>query len=54
VDHLCADASKAVKDLDWEPTVAFDDLVTMMVDADLALLSRPGAHEDDSYGPEAL
>jgi GDPmannose 4,6-dehydratase len=53
VDHLCADASKAVKDLGWEPTVGFDDLVTMMVDSDLALLSRPGAHDDDSYGPEA-
>ncbi len=53
VDHLCADASKAVKHLSWEPTVAFDDLVSMMVDSDLALLSRPGAHEDDSYGPEA-
>ena len=53
VDHLCADPSKAAKELGWEPTVGFDELVTMMVESDLALLSGPGAHEDDSFGPEA-
>jgi GDPmannose 4,6-dehydratase len=53
VDHLCADPSKAAKDLPWEPTVGFDELVTMMVESDLALLSGPGAHADDSFGPEA-
>jgi GDPmannose 4,6-dehydratase len=53
VDHLCADPSKAAKDLGWEPTVGFDDLVAMMVESDLALLSVAGAGEDDSYGPEA-
>ncbi len=53
VDHLCADPSKAAKELGWEPSVGFDELVTMMVESDLAQLSGPGAHEDDSFGPEA-
>jgi GDPmannose 4,6-dehydratase len=53
VDHLCADPSKAAKELGWEPTVGFDELVTMMVESDLALLSGPSAHEADSFGPEA-
>jgi GDPmannose 4,6-dehydratase len=52
VDHLCADASKVAKELGWEPTVGFDELVTMMVESDLALLSGPGAPHDDSFGPE--
>jgi GDPmannose 4,6-dehydratase len=39
VEHLCADASKAKRVLDWEPVVAFEELVRMMVDSDLALLS---------------
>jgi GDPmannose 4,6-dehydratase len=52
VDHLCADPSKVSKELGWEPTVAFDELVTMMVESDLALLSGPEAHHDDSFGPE--
>jgi GDPmannose 4,6-dehydratase len=28
------DASKALRDLDWEPTVTFEDLVAMMVDSE--------------------
>jgi GDPmannose 4,6-dehydratase len=39
VDHLIGDASKARKDLGWKPSIAFDQLVAMMVDADLARLS---------------
>ncbi len=35
VDHLIADPSKAKKLLDWEATVSFEQLVSMMVDADL-------------------
>jgi GDPmannose 4,6-dehydratase len=53
VDHLCADPSKAVKELGWEPTVSFGELVEMMVRSDLALLAGPGEYEDDSFGPEA-
>ena len=32
------DASKAVRELDWRPTVAFDEVVGRMVDHDLELL----------------
>jgi GDPmannose 4,6-dehydratase len=35
VDHLVGDASKARRVLGWEPKVRFDELVRMMVDADL-------------------
>ncbi len=42
VDLLVGDPSKAGRDLGWEPTVSFAELVRMMVDADLQLL-RDGA-----------
>ena len=35
VDHLLADASKARKELGWEPSVDFEELVRIMVEADL-------------------
>ena len=35
VDHLMADPSKARKQLKWVSTVSFEQLVSMMVDADL-------------------
>jgi GDPmannose 4,6-dehydratase len=42
VDHLIGDASKARRVLGWEPQVHFEQLIGMMVDADLARLSgRP-------------
>jgi GDPmannose 4,6-dehydratase len=37
VDLLIGDASKARSVLGWEPTVPFEELVHMMVDADLEL-----------------
>jgi GDPmannose 4,6-dehydratase len=39
VDLLIGDPSKAKEKLGWTPTTTFEDLVTMMVDADIALLS---------------
>jgi GDPmannose 4,6-dehydratase len=39
VEHLLADASKAKRLLDWEPVVDFEELVKMMVDSDIAVLS---------------
>ncbi|MFT7699860.1 MAG: GDPmannose 4,6-dehydratase [Candidatus Krumholzibacteriia bacterium] len=39
VDQLIGDFSKAKKVLGWEPKVRFTELVTMMVEADIALLS---------------
>ena len=38
VDLLIADPSKAREQLGWEPSVDFEQLVKLMVDADLALL----------------
>ena len=43
VDVLVADASKAQRDLGWEPRVRFRELVRMMVDADLARHRARGA-----------
>ncbi|HWG74428.1 MAG TPA: GDP-mannose 4,6-dehydratase [Acidimicrobiales bacterium] len=40
VDLLIGDASKARSTLGWKPEVSFDELVRMLVDADLAALSR--------------
>ena len=40
VDVLLGDASKAKKILSWEPKVRFHELVRIMVDADMDLLSR--------------
>jgi GDPmannose 4,6-dehydratase len=42
VDLLIGDATKAKKALNWEPQVRFDELVRIMVDADLASIeSQP-------------
>jgi GDPmannose 4,6-dehydratase len=40
VDLLIGDSTKAKKVLGWEPKVRFKDLVRIMVDADMELLSR--------------
>ncbi|MGE3841692.1 MAG: GDP-mannose 4,6-dehydratase [Vicinamibacterales bacterium] len=45
VDHLVGNADKARRVLQWEPSVDFRGLVTMMVDADLQRLSQP-QHSD--------
>ena len=39
VDLLIGDAAKAKRVLGWEPRTTFEELVTMMVDADIELLS---------------
>jgi GDPmannose 4,6-dehydratase len=41
VEHLVGDAGKARRVLGWEPEMDFEQLIRMMVDADLAALSRP-------------
>jgi GDPmannose 4,6-dehydratase len=38
VDHLLGDSTKARTELGWAPTVEFEELVRMMVDADVARL----------------
>jgi GDPmannose 4,6-dehydratase len=45
VDHLVGDASKARAKLGWEPRVGFQELVEMMVDADLERLSLEAASQ---------
>ncbi len=42
VTHLRGDFSKARRQLGWEPTVRFEQLVPMMVDADIEYLTRHG------------
>jgi GDPmannose 4,6-dehydratase len=39
VDHLVGDAAKGRRHLGWEPSVGFEELIAMMVDADIARLS---------------
>jgi GDPmannose 4,6-dehydratase len=40
VDMLCGDASKARRVLGWEPKVSFEELVAVMIDADMELAKR--------------
>ena len=42
VDHLIGDASKARRDLGWEPKTSFEELIRLMVNADYELLKRGG------------
>ncbi|MGW0809550.1 GDP-mannose 4,6-dehydratase [Nonomuraea sp. NPDC002799] len=49
VDLLCADPKKARTQLAWEPKVSFDELVSMMVDADLRLLSDGPDPDPDTW-----
>jgi GDPmannose 4,6-dehydratase len=45
VDHLIGDASKAHRVLGWKPSITFERLVGMMVDADIA--RHRGEHRTD-------
>ncbi len=38
VDHLIGDASKAARELGWRPKTSFEELIRLMVDADMKLL----------------
>jgi GDPmannose 4,6-dehydratase len=42
-DPLCGDAGKARTVLGWSPTLTFEELVRMMVESDLSLLSQAAA-----------
>ncbi len=44
VDLLVGDPSKAGRVLHWEPSVTFQELVRIMVDADMAALQQQGNH----------
>jgi GDPmannose 4,6-dehydratase len=41
VDFLCGDASKAREKLGWQPQVTFEELIKMMVEADLETMRKP-------------
>lgn len=49
VDVLLGDSSKARKALGWEPKVSFDQLVEMMVDADMEQAKREKTLRDAGY-----
>jgi GDPmannose 4,6-dehydratase len=54
VDHLIGDASKAKQELGWEPRTSFEELIRLMVDADLDLLARdkPGSGVQTGVSPD--
>jgi GDPmannose 4,6-dehydratase len=52
VDRLCADPARAREGLGWEPKIGFEELIAMMVESDLKLLSS-SEHAADSFGPDA-
>lgn len=41
VDFLCGDATKAREKLGWQPRVTFEELIKMMVEAELKAIGRP-------------
>ncbi len=43
VDMLVGDASKARRELPWQPVVTFNELVRLMVDADISLIGQEQA-----------
>jgi GDPmannose 4,6-dehydratase len=54
VDVLLGDASKARERLGWQPRVGFDELVTLMVDADMAALEDQLAGKVTRYSHEGI
>src|SRR2546423_13826551 len=46
VDLLIGDATRARRELGWQPRYSFEELVNEMVDADLNALSEPGARAE--------
>ena len=48
-DLLSGDVSKANRVLGWKPTVTFEEMVRMMVDSDLSLLSRSAAPAPETF-----
>src|SRR6266478_6192400 len=49
VDCLCGDATKAREKLGWKPEVSFEELIKMMVEADLEAVQRA----ENAYAPVA-
>ncbi|NJD30012.1 MAG: GDP-mannose 4,6-dehydratase [Chloroflexi bacterium] len=54
VDELCGDASKAARVLNWRPSVTFDSLVRLMLEADLREAGiDPATHIHEPAGSTA-
>jgi len=53
VDLLLGDSSKARRQLGWKPRVSFDELVAMMVDADMELARKEKLHLQSTSHHEA-
>jgi GDPmannose 4,6-dehydratase len=53
VDRLCADPAKARDELGWEPKIGFEELVEMMVDADLDLLASSGGSAGEEFATDS-
>jgi GDPmannose 4,6-dehydratase len=49
VNQLCADPAKAATKLGWKPKTSFEELVGLMVESDLELLSTPGDRRPPSF-----
>ena len=54
VDVLLGDAAKARRELGWEPQVSFEELVAMMVDADLELAGAEQLLAEHGIAPGGL
>src|SRR6266478_8970187 len=53
VDCLCGDATKAREKLGWEPEVRFEELIKMMVEADLEVVRAAANGNGNGYGVAA-
>ncbi len=53
VDRLCADPAKAKDELGWEPKIGFEELIAMMVDADMELLASSGGSAGEEFGTDS-
>ena len=60
VDRLAGDYGKAERELGWTPTTGFEELIRLMVDADVELLGarpygdRPAGARGGLWGAAAL
>ena len=52
VDKLCAHPAKARDELGWEPKIGFEELIAMMVDADMELLAA-GESAGEEFATES-
>jgi GDPmannose 4,6-dehydratase len=54
VDLLLGDPSKSKQQLGWQPSVSFEQLVALMVEADLQVFAQPAAPENSFDGRQDM